>query len=45
MEIDVYCTVALPTYIIITPEGKELGRISYTNSESEFLEFLAKGAK
>lgn len=45
MQIDVYGTVALPTYIIITPEGKELGRISYTNSESEFLEFLAKGAK
>ncbi len=45
MEIDVYGTVALPTYIIITPDGKELGRISYTDSESEFLNFLAKGAK
>jgi len=45
MQLEQFGTVALPTYIIINPDGKEIARISYTSSEDEFLNFLNKGAK
>ena len=38
-----YQSTALPLYVIITPDEKELGRIAYTDNEAEFLKFLDLG--
>ena len=36
-------TVALPLYLILSPDGKELGRLAGRITEASFLEFLKKG--
>lgn len=35
-------SVALPLYIVLSPDGKEAGRLTGTISETQFLAFLQK---
>lgn len=43
MQLDRFKDVALPLYVIVTPEDKTIATISYTRSEEEFVGFLDKG--
>jgi thioredoxin-related protein len=40
---NVFKTVALPLYVVVDQDGKELSRLEGTASEAEFLEFLDRG--
>jgi thioredoxin-related protein len=42
---NVFKTVALPLYVVVDKDGKELSRLEGTSSEAEFLEFLERGLK
>ncbi len=35
-----YGSVALPLYLVLSPEGKELSRLTGTIGETQFLKFL-----
>jgi len=43
MQLDRFRDVALPLYVIISPDDKTIATISYTRSEEEFVKFLDKG--
>ena len=43
MQLDRFRDVALPLYVIISPDDKTIATISYTRSEEEFVNFLDKG--
>jgi len=43
MQLDRFKDVALPLYVIVTPDDKTIATISYTRSEEEFVGFLDKG--
>jgi hypothetical protein len=43
MQLDRFKDVALPLYVIVTPDDKTIATISYTRSEEEFVGFLNKG--
>jgi thiol:disulfide interchange protein len=43
MQLDRFRDVALPLYVIISPDDKTIATISYTRSEEEFVSFLDKG--
>lgn len=43
MQLDRFKDVALPLYVIVTPDDKTIATISYTRSEEEFVGFLEKG--
>jgi thiol:disulfide interchange protein len=38
-------SVALPLYLVLTPEGKEISRLTGTIRESQFLAFLEKAKR
>jgi hypothetical protein len=35
-------SIALPLYVLMTPEGKVLDKIEFTRDEDEFVAFLEK---
>jgi len=45
LEYEMFNTVALPLYAIVSPDGKVIATTAYTSSETEFVEFLKKGIK
>ena len=45
MQIDRFQSVALPLYVILSPNNELIASQAYTSDESEFLAFLKKGIK
>ena len=43
--IDKFNTIALPFYVIMTPDGTVLAQATYNTNAKEFAEFLKKGVK
>ncbi len=42
LQIDRFGDIALPLYVILTPDEQEIGRSSFTRSKPEFIRFLDK---
>ena len=45
MQMDRYNSVALPLYVILTPDEELIESIEFTRDENEFIEFLKKGTE
>lgn len=45
LQLEKYGTVALPMYVILTPDGKTIDKTSYTPDVAKFAEFLDKAFK